>query len=232
MDRALELEPYFWVIQNLNAWIYYFEEKYDKAIEACTMAHSLNEDFIENNWLFFLNYAKLGEGEKAMTELQTIARTHPVSAKFTDEIEETFNKSGIEGLFSWLVNVNINKPVPVAGITGHPYFIAWWYAIPGNREKSIYWLEKNMETQSRYYEFFNLIATNPDFDILRSNTMATFTFKLDKRDIPVPDHGVNKIIVDGWIEYRTNVWHMVTDEIIITSDGMFKTVNFIKPGKE
>jgi TolB-like protein/AraC-like DNA-binding protein len=169
MDRALELEPYFWVLQNLNAWIYYFEENYDRGIEACTVAHDLNPDYIENNWLFFLNYAKLGEGEKAMSELQKIADTHPGSALFTDEIEEAFNKSGIGGLFSWLVNVNINKPVPVAGMTGHPYFIAWWYAIIGDREESIYWLEKNMENQSRLYEYFNLIATNPDFDILRSD---------------------------------------------------------------
>jgi TolB-like protein/AraC-like DNA-binding protein len=169
MDRALELEPYFWVIQNLNAWIYYFEEKYNRAIEACTMANDLNSDFIENSWLFFLNYAKLGEGEKAMSELQKIAGTNPGSAQFTDEIEEAFNSSGIWGLFSWLINVNINNPVPVVGMTGHPFFIAWWYAILGNREESIQWLQKNMEMQWRHYEFFNLIATNPDFDILRDD---------------------------------------------------------------
>jgi len=34
MDRVLELEPYFWVIHNLNAWIYYFEEKHDLALDA------------------------------------------------------------------------------------------------------------------------------------------------------------------------------------------------------
>jgi TolB-like protein len=169
MDRALELEPYFWVIQNLNAWIYYFEGKNEKAIEACTAAHELNSGFIENNWLFFLNYAKLGEGEKAMSELQAIARTNPKSVMFTDEIEDAFNKSGIDGLFNWLVNVNINKPVPVVGMTGHPFFIAWWYAILGDREESLYWLQRNMETQYRMYEYFNLIATNPDFDILRSD---------------------------------------------------------------
>jgi TolB-like protein/AraC-like DNA-binding protein len=73
MDCAIELEPYFWVVQNVNAWIYYFEGKFDKAIEACFIARDLKPDFLENNWLFFLNYAKLGEGEKAMTELQTIA---------------------------------------------------------------------------------------------------------------------------------------------------------------
>jgi hypothetical protein len=63
------------------------------------------------------------------------------------------------------------------------------------------------------------------------NIMATFTFKLDERDILVPDHGVKKIIVDGWIEYPKDVWLQVTDEIIITANGMFKTVNFIKPRK-
>ena len=64
------------------------------------------------------------------------------------------------------------------------------------------------------------------------NIMATFTFKLDKRDVLVPDHGVNKIMVTGWIEYPAGVWQQVTDEIIITSDGMFMTVNHVKPGKE
>ena len=31
VNYALELEPYFWVVQNLNSWIYYFEEKYEEA---------------------------------------------------------------------------------------------------------------------------------------------------------------------------------------------------------
>jgi len=55
----------------------------------------------------------------------------------------------------------------MAGMSGHPFFIAWWNAILGNREQSLFWLERNMESRSRLYEYFNLIATNPDFDILR-----------------------------------------------------------------
>lgn len=169
MDRALELEPYFWVIQNLNAWIYYFEEKYENALDACIAARDLNPDYIDNKWLFFLNYAKMGDGENAMTALQAIALTNPESALYADEISEAYSKSGIKGLFTWLVDVNISKPVPVLGMTGHPYLIAWWNAILDNSEESIRWLEKNMEMKWRYYEFFNLIATNPDFDILRDD---------------------------------------------------------------
>ena len=168
IDRALELEPYFWVVQNLNAWIYYFEEEYDKAIKACFIARDLKPDFGENKWLFFLNYAKLGEGEKAAKELKSIA-SYKGASQYSVEIMDAYKKSGIKGLFFWLIDVNTHKPIPVEGLNGHPFFVAWWYAILGKKEESISWLEKNMESKMRLYTYFNLIATNPDFDILRGD---------------------------------------------------------------
>jgi TolB-like protein/AraC-like DNA-binding protein len=169
MDRVIELEPYFWVIHNLNAWIYYFEGRHREAVEACKIAQDLKQGFIFNNWLFFLNYAKLGEGEKAAAELQTIAKSNPASVQLTAEIMAAFKKSGIKGLFTWLTEINTSRPVPAVGMSGQPFFTAWWFAILGDREKSLFWLEKNMESQYRNYTFFNLIATNPDFDILRND---------------------------------------------------------------
>ena len=169
IDRALELEPFFWVIQNLNAWIYYFEEKYDKAISACFVARDLKPDFIENYWLFFLNYAKLGEGEKAKKTLQTIAGLYPGAPEYPDEIMNAYKESGIKGLFSWLIDINAHKPIPVPGMSGDPFYIAWWHAISGNRDESVYWLERNMETNLKLYHYFNLITTNPDFDFLRDD---------------------------------------------------------------
>jgi len=169
MDRGLELETYFWVMQNLSAWIYYFEEKNDKAIEACLIARDLKPDFTDNKWLFFLNYAKLGEGEKAVQELQNIVSRYPGAGGFAGEISDAFQKSGIEGLFSWLIDVNKNKPIPVEGMSGHPFFIAWWNAILGNTDESVYWLERNLEHPRPLYHYFNLIATNPDFDIMRDD---------------------------------------------------------------
>jgi tetratricopeptide (TPR) repeat protein len=165
----LKLEPYYWVLHNVNAWIYYFEDKYKEAIEACLIAQDLKPDYIYTNWLFLLNYAKLGDGMSAAEELQKIVRTAMRTNKYDNEIMDAYKRSGIEGLFTWLINININRSVPAAGMNGHPFFIAWWYAIIGNMENSIYWLERNMETKPRLYEYFNLIATNPDFDILRND---------------------------------------------------------------
>ncbi len=169
MDIAVEQEQYFWVVQNLNAWVYYFESKFKKAVEACINARDLKPDFYENNWLLFLNYAKLGEGEKAAKELQTIAALYPAARGYPDEIWAAYKHSGIKGLFAWLVDINTHRPIPVEGMDGHPFFCAWWNAILGNKEESIYWLTKNMESEKRMYVYLNLIATNPDFDILRDD---------------------------------------------------------------
>lgn len=169
MDYALELEPYFWVLHNLNAWVYYFEDKYDKAIDACYIAMDLKSDYIFTHWLLFLNYAKMGEGVKAATELQTIVEYNSKSSQFNDEIMDVYDQFGIEGLYAWLIEVNINKPLRGSGLNGDPYFIAWWEAILGDMEKSIFWLERNMEAFDKHYIYFNLIALNPDFDFLRDD---------------------------------------------------------------
>ncbi|MBI9064093.1 MAG: helix-turn-helix domain-containing protein [Marinilabiliaceae bacterium] len=169
INRALELEPYFWVVQTLNAWIYYFEEKNDLAIEACLLAQDLKPGFNDNEWLFVLNYTKLGEGEKAVQMLQTILKPYPEAEQHGIELRKAYTKDGIDGLFLWMINVNKNNPVPVQGLNGHPFYIAWWNVILGNKEEAIFWLQENMKQKNRVYVYFNLIATHPDFDILRDD---------------------------------------------------------------
>ena len=169
IDRALELEPYFWLVHNLNSWIYYFEEKYQEGLDACFAGLDLNPNSSDNNWLFVLHYVKLGEGEKAAKVLHDNYNRYKVTSNYADEVLAAYNGSGIKGIFTWLIDFNINRPIPFEGLDGHPYYIAWWYAILGNREESIYWFERAMEAKTRPLQYFNLIANNPDFDILRDD---------------------------------------------------------------
>ena len=106
---------------------------------------------------------------KAVEELQNIVRNAAHDNRYDNEIMNAFDKSGIKGLFVWLTGISINRPLPAIGLGSQPFFIAWWYAIAGDKENSIYWLEKNMEAKQKMYPYFNLIATNPDFDILRND---------------------------------------------------------------
>jgi TolB-like protein/AraC-like DNA-binding protein/tetratricopeptide (TPR) repeat protein len=169
VNRALELEPYFWVVQTLSAWIFYFEKKYDRAIEDCIAARSLNPDFTDNKWLFVLNYTKLGEGEKMLQELLAIIKKYTQDEKYPEEVQAAFNRNGINGVFSWLIEVNNNRPIPVEGMDGHPFYSAWWNAILGNRSEAVYWLEQSLNYPRPLGHYTNLIATNPDFDLLRDD---------------------------------------------------------------
>jgi len=169
VNRALELEPYFWVVQTLSAWIYYFEKEYDRALDDCIAARDLNPDFTDNKWLFVLNYARLGESEKMLEELQSIIKKYTQDETYLEEIQAAFTENGINGIFTWLIKVNNTKPIPVEGMDGHPFYSAWWNAILGNKDDAIYWLEQSLEYPRPLGHYSNLIATNPDFDLLRND---------------------------------------------------------------
>ncbi|MBE0680170.1 MAG: helix-turn-helix domain-containing protein [Bacteroidales bacterium] len=181
VDRGLELEPYFWVMHNLSAYIYYFEGKYSEAITACHDASDLHSGYIFTNWLLFLSYARLGDADNAALELSSIVGSHPQAIGLKEEIAAVADSSGVAGLFSWLIEVNINRPVPLTGMSGHPFFIAWWQAILGNKEEAIYWLERNMEAKLKLSALFDLITTNPDFNILHSD--PRFMAIIEKRGL-------------------------------------------------
>jgi TolB-like protein/AraC-like DNA-binding protein/Tfp pilus assembly protein PilF len=169
VNRALELEPYFWVVQNLNSWIYYFEKKYDKGLEACTYARDLNPNSSDNIWLFVLLYARLGEAEKAATELQKLLGFIPNSEEYAHKLTEACDTGGVNGIFRWLVEVNKNKPLPVEGLNGQTFYISWWYAIAGDRQQSIAWLERTLNEKLIPFHYFNLLGNHPDFDLIRGD---------------------------------------------------------------
>ena len=122
-----------------------------------------------NKWLLFLNYVKTGRNAEAVKELQIILRNGVKSDKYDKEILDVYNKSGVEGLFIWLIELNIKRPIDATGLNGEPFYISWWYAIIGESEKSLIWLEKSMMSKTDDYAFSDLIATNPDYDILRDD---------------------------------------------------------------
>jgi TolB-like protein len=169
LNLALEKDPYFWIINNLNAVVYLFEGKYKESENATMKAIGLKPDYVFNNWLLFLNYSKSGQGTKAAEELQNILRISSKTEKYDSEIINAFNKSGIDGLFSWLIGINTSRPIPALGLNGQPLFVSWWHAVIGNKEQSLRAIQKYMESQNHNYTYFNLIPANPDFFELRSD---------------------------------------------------------------
>ena len=169
VDRTLELEPYFWVMHNLDSWICYFEEKYSEGLQACFTGYDLNPYSSENNWLFFLHYIHLGKGEEAAKIFRDVFRTNPLTEPLAKGIMSAYEEAGITGILDWLIAINMNNPVPLQGLNGNPYYLAWWHALAGHKEESIHWFEKTLEAEKVPKHYFNLIAQNPDFDFLRDD---------------------------------------------------------------
>jgi len=168
VDKAVELEPYFWVVKNLDSWIAYFEKDYKKSLEICEVAKDLNPNFPDNAWLHFLNYTKLNQGDKAHDELKAIAKRYSNSDNYSAEIDSAYAAQGIDGLFYCMIDINKNKPIYVDGLTGNPFFIAWWNAVLGNRDEALFWLEQTLKAQFKPLHYFDLILFHPDFEFLHA----------------------------------------------------------------
>jgi len=166
VDKALELEPYFWVVKSLDSWIAYFEKDYERSLEISEVARDLNPNFPMNAWLHFLNYVKLNEGEKAHQQIKEIARLYSNSTNYSEGIDQAFGERGIDGLFLSMININNNHPVPVEGLNGSPFYTAWWYAVLRDREETLFWLEKTLSSTFIPYHYVNLILFHPDFEFL------------------------------------------------------------------
>ena len=169
VNRTLELEPYFWVVHNLDSWVCYFEERYSEGLEACFTGYDLNPYSSDNNWLFFLHYIHLGKGEEAAKVFRDVFRTNPLTEQYAEMIMDAYEEAGINGIFNWLIDINMNNPIPLQGLNGNPYYLAWWHALSGNKKESIYWFGMTLEAERVPTHYFNLIAQNPDFDFLRDD---------------------------------------------------------------
>lgn len=173
VNKAMELEPFFWVVKNLDSWIAYFEKDYKRSLEVCQVAHDLNPVYSDNMWLFFLNYVKLNEGEKARDQIKTIAMQYSKSDDYSAEIDEAFAGNGIEGLLTCMIEINKNRPVRVEGLNGNPFYISWWNTILGNKQEALYWLEQTITHKFPPYHYLNLIINHPDFQILHDDPRFT-----------------------------------------------------------
>jgi TolB-like protein len=173
IDKAIELEPFFWVVKNLDSWIAYFEKDYKRSLEVCQVAHDLNPVYSDNMWLFFLNYVKLNQGEKARDQIKAIAKQFSKSDDYAAEIDEAYASRGIKGILTCMIDINKNRPVRVEGLNGHPFYIAWWNAILGNKQEALYWLEQTITHKFPPYHYLNLIINHPDFEILHDDPRFT-----------------------------------------------------------
>ena len=154
LNLALELDPLSPAMNSLNVLHYYNEGKLKESLEAC---HRLEEIDLYNSqrvyWQYFRIYLRNGEDLKAIEALQKLI---PGNAS---TIKEVYYKSGINGIFNYLIKSEDYKS------TSYFRSLASLYTKLYKKEEELSWLEKALnENLTNLPEINNI----PDFDNVRS----------------------------------------------------------------
>ena len=159
MQQAVELDPLSPAINADLGQMYFFARDYNQALAACRRALELDpNNSFAMLYLFYL-HAKAGrEAEAAEAYL-----------KFTEKVDpagSTVRHSGYkEGGFAGLLREDIDHFINVSRDPRSYNRVAEDYALLGDQEQALKWLQKSVESQNFFMAFINV---NPLFDNVRA----------------------------------------------------------------
>ncbi len=159
INLALELDPFFTMMHIISAIFYYHEGKFSEYLIEYKKVQELNPE--PHPWWFY-NYGisvRLGDDMLAVETAQNELLSDPLKRKDPGLVKDVYNKSGINGLLNWMNELELVKEKP------NPVFLATRYAMLGNKENTLKWIEKEFE--ERHPELTR-INNNPDYDFIRS----------------------------------------------------------------
>ena len=170
IDLAIKYNPNFFIILNQRAGFYYQEGRYEEAVEEFKKVLEIKYWFSSMSGILKC-YLKQSKDKESIRQVKAIiARNDSINHdKLFDEI---YQKAGIDGIIhlylDWML---LNKP-------GQLTTIASFYAIIGDEQKAIEYLEKLVESDQLGKPYINF---NPDFNILR--TEPRFIALLEKMNL-------------------------------------------------
>jgi len=159
INLALELDPTSPLAHWFSSLYYYNQGKFKESLNEYLKAEELGTDFTSTEWSCLPIYLKTGEDLKAVEELQKIIQIDTSTVIYTNIVKDVYNKSGMNGLLIWWIELQLKDPKPSC------LSIARCYAIMDKREEAFGWLERAFEQKSSDIPRIN---NNPDFDNLRS----------------------------------------------------------------
>ncbi len=155
----MQFDPFFYMWRSVSAGFYYKEGKLEEALEENRKALELNPYNIGGYWTYFDIYVKQDEDLKAIETLEKIMLMDTLTVKNATLVKGIYNKSGMDGLFNWLIELVLKNANP------NPMNLAEWYAILDKKDESLDWLEK---AYKEHRPNIPRINNNPRFDNLRT----------------------------------------------------------------
>ncbi len=159
VNLAMELDPLFFMWHSVSSMLYYNEGKLNESLDECRKTLELEPNYLSIYWTYFYVYIKQDENLKAIETLQKIMPMDTLTARNANMVKDIYNKSGMNGIFEWLIELELKSADP------SPMSLARWYANLDKKDESLDWLEKAFD---EHQPTIPRINNNPDFDIVRS----------------------------------------------------------------
>jgi serine/threonine-protein kinase len=169
-ELALQLDPLSIILHYVKATLYYNEGNFEKSLNECKEIMDLEPECPDLHVWFFKNYYRQGNGPEALHELQIMLADNKLTQEYTEMANQYYIEKGLDGLVDLIVKITdeikLANPEDVKKIYWEGY-LSDIYAIAGEKEEALAYLEHYLETNSNGDRLVRLI-NNPDYIILRS----------------------------------------------------------------
>jgi DNA-binding winged helix-turn-helix (wHTH) protein/TolB-like protein/Tfp pilus assembly protein PilF len=169
MQEALELDPLSPSINADLAQLFYFKQDYDKAIEQARRTLEIDPNFYNAHLYLYQTYTMNGMYDEAVAECETaekIANSSNLNSRI-ERLRQAYETSGIRRLWQEQINIIHNHPLT-------EFRKARYYALLGDKERAIDWLEKSYENHNLEQVF---ILSEPAFEKLHNDPRFDFIIK-------------------------------------------------------
>jgi len=159
IDIAIELDPLSFIMRIVSARFYFHTESYLKSLEEL---QKCNEIIPDHPWLPYIemkNYYELGDDGQTYKALRKMLNLSTIYDLET--ADKIYKADGLRAVLEWKIEIDIKD----AGNTANSYYkLADSYAMIGEDEKALDWLEKAYESHQT-----NQMNWNLHFKNLRNN---------------------------------------------------------------
>lgn len=161
MDKALQLDPFSFIMRYRSSRIYYDQEQFDEALAEIKVCLDLNNEHI---WALSLEYDIYLALEDDSAALDCFKKSGTIYNLWTpEEVDSVYNEGGFEGITRWNMNFfdSINEYSKVS-----------FYAMLGEYDKTMDLLELAMDDGNLWpygtiQREFKPLRSNPRFIAIR-----------------------------------------------------------------
>jgi DNA-binding winged helix-turn-helix (wHTH) protein/TolB-like protein len=161
LDRAAELDPLVPVTVSERGFLLYYQRKLDESLALFSALKKEHPQFLASYFVSSWIYKLKGLDDKSFEDELTYWKLQGESEASLKELSDAYSNGGLSG-FLTLVAERLEAEVARGGAPS--YRIAHTFARIGNKDKTLYWIEKCIESRS---SLIIKIASDPNFDFIR-----------------------------------------------------------------